>query len=211
MAPCAVNILENDLQVGREGLDRAMRPYEYMHMMDAEGKTLNTYRLKDLKYKITDSRSFGFANRSDLQHALLEELGLKDKGGHIRDSKPEDATALHCGVAVTSYENHPDHVDVKLSNGTSVRGSALLACDGIHSAIREHMYRGTDDSLNYCGQIAWWGKTTVEKGSTLDDELSKMAKENKMEDGNVSLAMMGTKKKPGVFFSCEVAENVHAW
>mmetsp|Transcript_31542 Transcript_31542/g.92489 ORF Transcript_31542/g.92489 Transcript_31542/m.92489 type:complete len:465 (+) Transcript_31542:117-1511(+) len=211
MAPCAVNILEHELQVGRAGLDRAMRPYEYMHMIDAEGKTLKTYRFQDLKYKVTDSRSFGFANRSDLQHALLEELGLKDKDGNIRDYSPEDETVLHCGVAVTSYENHPGYVEVKLSNGTSIRGSALLACDGIHSAIREHMYQDIDDPFNYCGQVAWWGKTTVEKGSTLDDELSKMAKENNMEDGNVSLAMVGTRKKPGVFFSCEVAENTHAW
>eukprot|EP00578_Thalassiosira_sp_NH16_P018126 CAMPEP_0181111568 /NCGR_PEP_ID=MMETSP1071-20121207/19343_1 /TAXON_ID=35127 /ORGANISM="Thalassiosira sp., Strain NH16" /LENGTH=477 /DNA_ID=CAMNT_0023195467 /DNA_START=81 /DNA_END=1514 /DNA_ORIENTATION=- len=211
MAPCAIKILENELRMGRAGLDRAISPYEYMHTIDSEGKTLNTYRFKDLKYKITDSRNFGFANRSDLQHALLEELGLKDKDGNIRDDRPEDETVLHCGVAIKSYENHPGHVEVQLSNGTSIRGLALLACDGIHSVIREHMHRDIDDSLNYCGQVAWWGKTTVEKGSTLDDELTKMAKDNDMEDGNFSLAMIGTRKKPGVFYSCEVAENVHAW
>ena len=33
MAPCAVNILENELRLSRSGLDRAMRPYEYMHMV----------------------------------------------------------------------------------------------------------------------------------------------------------------------------------
>ena len=163
-----------------------------------------------MKLKITDdvSRSFGFANRSDLQQALLEELGLTDGDGQIRDAE----AVLRCGVAVASYENHPDHVEVRLSDGTSVRGCALLACDGIHSAIRQHKHRDVaDDGFHYCGQVAWWGKTTVEPGSALDDELAKLARENGMEDGNVSLAMMGTRSRPGVFFSCEVAEGVHAW
>lgn len=183
---------------------------------DSSGKTLNTYRLKDLQLKITDSRSFGFANRSDLQQALLDELGLIDGDGQIRDAAgaPEDEieAILHCGVAVASYENHSDHVEARLSDGTSVRGCALLACDGIHSAIRKHKHRAVDDDgFHYCGQVAWWGKTTVEQGSALDDELAKLAKENGMEDGNVSLMMMGTRARPGVFFSCEVAEGVHAW
>ena len=189
---------------------------------DSSGKTLKTYRLKDLQLKITDSRSFGFANRSDLQLALLKELGLTDGDGQIRDvaaAAPEEdgdieaGAVLHCGVAVTSYENHPDHVEVRLSDGTSVRGCALLACDGIHSAIRQHKHRDVadGDGFHYCGQVAWWGKTAVEEGSALDAELAKLAEENGMEDGNVSLAMMGTRARPGVFFSCEVAEGVHAW
>ena len=33
MAPCAVDLLENELRLSREGLDRAMRPYEYMHVV----------------------------------------------------------------------------------------------------------------------------------------------------------------------------------
>lgn len=209
MAPCAVNILENELQVSREGLDRAMRPYEYMYMGDMDGKTLNTYRLKDMQLKV-GNRSFGFANRSDLQHALLEELGLKDKDGHIRGDT-EDHSVLHCSVAIESYENHSDHVLAKLNNGTSIKGSALLACDGIHSAVRKHMCRDLDDPLSYCGQVAWWGKTSVEKGSTLDDELKKIARQHNLEDGNVSYGIMGTRKNPGIFFSCEVAEDTHAW
>ena len=36
MAPCAVNILENELRVSRKGLDRAMRPYEYMYMVSGK-------------------------------------------------------------------------------------------------------------------------------------------------------------------------------
>lgn len=205
MAPVAVNILENELEMSPEGINRAMRPYDYMHMFDSGGKKLTTYRLKEMKFKI-GSRNFGFANRSDLQHALLEELGLKDKNGQI-----VDGGSLQCGIAVASYENRPGFVEVELSTGDKVKGLALLACDGIHSAVRERMHRDSNDSLHYCGQVAWWGKTVVEKGSELERELRKLQKENAMEDGNVSLGMVGTRKKPGTFFSCEVAENVHAW
>jgi len=206
MAPVAINILENELEVSPEGINRAMRPYEYMHNIDSGGKKLTTYRLKEMKLKI-GNRSFGFANRSDLQHALLDELGLTDKNGQIVDG----GATLNCGVAVASYENRPGFVEVELSTGEKVRGLALLACDGIHSAVRKRMHRDSHDPLSYCGQVAWWGKTVVEKGSELEMELKKMEKEHAMEDGNVSLGMLGTRKKPGVFFSCEVAEGVHAW
>ena len=228
----AIKILDVELEMSPEGMNRAMRPYDYSKfrhtypgqglnkahcsiltpppprevlMFDSGGKKLTTYRLKEMKFKI-GNRNFGFANRSDLQHALLDELGLKDKNGQIVEGGP-----LHCGVAVASYENRPGYVEVELSTGDKVRGLALLACDGIHSAVRKRMYRDSDDSLSYCGQVAWWGKTEVEKGSELERELKKMQKENAMEDGNVSLSMMGTRKKPGIFFSCEVAEDVHAW
>lgn len=205
MAPVAIKILDVELELSPESMNRAMRPYDYMLILDSGGKKLTTYRLKEMKLKI-GNRNFGFANRSDLQHALLDELGLKDKNGQIVEGGP-----LHCGVAVASYENRPGYVEVELSTGDKVRGLALLACDGIHSAVRKRMYRDSDDSLSYCGQVAWWGKTEVEKGSELERELKKMQKENAMEDGNVSLSMMGTRKKPGIFFSCEVAEDVHAW
>ena len=183
-----------------------LTPHVAVHNIDSGGKKLTTYRLKEMKLKI-GNRSFGFANRSDLQHALLDELGLTDKNGQIVDG----GATLHCGMAVASYENRDDFVEVELSSGDKVRGLALLACDGIHSAVRKRMHRDSHDPLSYCGQVAWWGKTVVEKGSELEKELKKMEKEHAMEDGNVSLGMLGTRKKPGVFFSCEVAEGVHAW
>lgn len=210
MAPCAVRILETELGLGREGLDRAMRPYEYMHMFNMDGKDVATYRLKEMNTKITDARSFGFANRSDLQHVLLDALGFQDADGGIKEDSPAGGT-LRCGMTVTAYRHGEDCVEVELSDGTTVKGAALLACDGIHSAVRKHMCRQIDDPLRYCGQECWWGKTDVRPGSELDKELKRVAKQHSMEDGNVSFFAMGTPKKPGAFFSCEVAENVHAW
>lgn len=186
----------------------AVRPYEYMHNVDMDGKLLSNWRLKEMKQKV-DGRTFGFANRSDLQHALLEALGLKDEDGSIRENEP----MLQCGVSVVGYQNHSCHVQVNLGDNTTRMASALLACDGIHSAVRRQMCSDSDidDALHYCGQEVWWGKTEIVAGSALEKELQRMAKENDMEDGNVSISALGTRKKPGGFFSCEVAENVHAW
>jgi len=197
MAPTAVDILENKLKVN---MDKAMRPYEYMYMADMKGRPITTYRLAELQEqsKITDTRTFGFACRADLQRALLDCL--------------EDETAvLKCGVQVMGYTQSKASVEVSLSDGMTVKGSALLACDGIHSAVRKQMYSPENDKLHYCGQECWWGKTTVKPGSKLDQQLKEMDKVNSMQGGNVALAFLGTHGRPGCFFSCEIDENLHAW
>lgn len=194
MAPTAVDILEDELNVN---MDKAMRPYEYMYIGDMKGKHLTTFRLKELQGKITDTRSFGFACRADLQRALLDCL--------------DEASALKCGLSIKGYTQNESYVEVTLSDGSTARGSTLLACDGIHSAVRKQMYGHVEDNLHYCGQECWWGKTTVKPGSNLDKELKKMDQAADMQDGNVSLALLGTKKRPGTFFSCEIDDNLHAW
>ena len=106
-------------------------------------------------------------------------------------------------------------VRMELDYGTKVDASALLACDGIHSAIRKHMHKDVDDHLSYRGQECWWGKTTVKLGSELDEELRRLIASKKTlvgNDGNTpSIFVIGTNKRPGCFFSDEVAPNEHAW
>lgn len=161
MAPSALKILEEDLGLS-DGLDKAMRKYEYMHVSDMDGGHIKTFRLKELNKKL-GGRGFGFASRSMLQHALLDALDVKDDDGNIIDN-PEGV--LRCGVSVTGYEHKLnadgsyDFVQVQLDDGTTINGSALLACDGIHSRVRKCMYDEEDDPLNYCGQVVWWGKLT---------------------------------------------------
>lgn len=87
-----------------------------------------------------------FANRADIQNALLDCL-MKEKPTDL-----EENDILKCGITVTEYKNEDDYVTVSLSDGTTVKGSALLACDGIHSAVRKHMNRFYNDEMNYCGQ-----------------------------------------------------------
>lgn len=212
----AVKILDNSLGLaGKEW----MKPYEYMYMSDMNGRKVNLYNLTKIKLKsVHGGRSFGYANRSTLQHTLLDALKLKDDNGkNIKD----DDDRLHCSTSVTGYQNMngknnadgESFVRVELSDGTIVDASALLVCDVIHSSVRKRMHQDAIDTLNYCGQECWWGKTTIEAGSDLDKELQRIVKfeGDKLENRNMSLFVIGTSKRPGAFFSCEVAENEHAW
>lgn len=199
IAPTALDILENKLGIDME---KAMRPYHYLYMGDMKGRALTTYKLKDHLQKSND---FGFANRARIQNALLETL-MENK------SIDEQDAILKCSITVQKYTNKEDHVEVLLSDGSIVQGSALLACDGIHSAIRKYMHRDVDDELNYCGQECWWGKTTIRPRSELDLELKNVEKEGGMSDGSpYGIALIGDRKRPGTFFSCEVEAKVHAW
>lgn len=43
------------------------------------------------------------------------------------------------GRGVTGYEQHSDHIDVKLSDGTTEAADVLVGCDGLHSAVRTQL------------------------------------------------------------------------
>lgn len=197
MAPTAIKILDDHLGLAEKDW---MKPYDVMYLCDMSGKKVALWNMPSLKLKkASERRSFGTANRSRLQHTLLDALKLKDEDGNIKN----DDDRLKCSSSVVGYQNIDSFVRVELNDGTKVDASALLACDGIHSAIRKHMNKNVDDSLNYCGQECWWGKTTVKPGSELDTELKRLP--------SSSLVVIGTNKMPGVFFSDEVAKNEHAW
>lgn len=211
MAPTALKILEDELGLSG-GLDKAMQKYEYMQVSDMDGKHVKTFRLQEMNKKL-GGRGFGFASRSIMQHVLLDALGVTDEDGNI-----VEGGILHCGITVTGYEHKGRNADgtyelvnVQLDNGTTVDGSALFACDGIHSRVRKCMFKDVDDSMNYCGQEVWWGKTRVEPDSSIYQELKRIQQERNMDDGNVSYMVMGTKRNPHIFFTCEVSENLHNW
>lgn len=213
MAPTALEVLD-DLGLG-EGIDKSMRPYEYMYLQDVKGNRITSYDLRGMKISsnlrgMKISRSFGFASRATLQHALLDKLGLRDDvSGEIKGEV--NGGELHCAVAIVEYLQEGGGVEVALSDGTKAKGCALLACDGIHSGVRKHMHRGKDDPFHYCGQDCLWGKTIVKKDSDLDKELRRIAKENNMEDGHISFTHMGDVKRPNFFFTVEIAPLEHAW
>ena len=75
-----------------------MKPYEYMHLSDMKGRKVALWNLTSLKLKkVSERRSFGFANRSDLQHALLDAVNLKDDDGNIIKN---DDDRLKCSASV---------------------------------------------------------------------------------------------------------------
>merc|ERR1712226_1588610 len=179
---------------------KAMHPYNCMYFADMENRPINTYQFQNLP-KADD---FGTANRSDLQNALLDVIM------HDKATEDDQNAILKCGVAVSTYENKGDHVEVNLSDGSSVKGLVLLACDGIHSAVRKHMHRNVNDDLNYCGQECWWGKTDVRPGSELDLELREIEKSSNIT-GSCAISLVGSHKHPGIFFADQVGKMTYAW
>ena len=71
----------------------------------------------------------------------------------------------------THEENEKDEsVVVSLDDGSSIKASILLGCDGIHSKVCKIMMNsllkeGEDDELNFYTVRCWWGKTDVKDGS----------------------------------------------
>lgn len=244
VAPTAVDILANKLQVD---MSTAMLPYDSMYigtMQDRpDQKPYVKYNLQDLP----NAQDFGFSNRSELQKSLLTSLrkGLivsSPKDDQFPEEEQEEKgmelsldSILRCNTEVVEYENHDDHVVVTIRarkgdgdhSTSTVVGSVLLACDGIHSAIRKHMNRPNnttnakkkklkdqknykEDEYNAIGQDVWWGKTEIVPGSKLEQELHKLQDQEQLT-GTLALSFLGTAQNPGGFFSCYVSEHTHAW
>lgn len=212
LSPSVIKVLEKELGLS-DKLDAVMKPYEYIEVSDMDGKYVNTLRFKEMskkKRRITGKRNFGFVSRSKLQHVLLEALGLIDRRGRVKDSP---YGILRCGIAVTGYKKMIGHfIQVQLDNSMKVKGSALLACDGLHSHIRQFMHEGAQgDDLNFTKQEVWWGTTTVRPGSVLEQELQRIAASRNMQGYNVGLVVVGTSQNPGSFSANEVSRNVYSW
>jgi 2-polyprenyl-6-methoxyphenol hydroxylase-like FAD-dependent oxidoreductase len=86
-------------------------------------------------------------HRGDL-HAILLEAVLSRLG----------SAALFLDHKCTGYRAHNDGVSAKFEDEVEVRGDILVACDGIHSAIRAQMHpSGT--ALRYEGTTQYRGVT----------------------------------------------------
>lgn len=237
ISPTVIEILGKQLHVD---MSTAMLPYDSMYigtLQDRpEQKPYVKYNLQDL----SNAQDFGFSNRSELQKSLISSLhkGLLVSSSPKDHQSPEEAedkeepgplelkleSILRCNTEVVEYENHEDRVVVTIRTRTgdgdhstsTIEGSVLLACDGIHSAIRKHMNRPNnknshkEDEYNAIGQDVWWGKTEIIPGSKLEQELQQLQQQEQLT-GTLALSFLGTPQNPGGFFSCYVSEHTHAW
>lgn len=80
----------------------------------------------------------------------------------------------------------------------TITGCALLACDGINSRCRTVMHGSSNDPLQFCNAIYYWGKTPVLEGSELEKEVLKTQKCHK--DGCSFVFTIPTSKIPGVLY-----------
>ncbi len=63
--------------------------------------------------------------------------------------------SLELGRQLTSFTQDPDGVTARFSDGSEVRGSLLIGCDGIRSTVRAQLYGA--DQPDFTGYVAWRG------------------------------------------------------
>jgi salicylate hydroxylase len=80
------------------------------------------------------------AHRADLLDAMLTRV------------RPGD---LRLDAKVAQVTPHADHVEVTLAGGETVRGDVLVGADGIHSLVRDRLFR--PDPPRRSGCTAWRG------------------------------------------------------
>jgi len=110
-----------------------------------------------------------FMQRSKLQKTILRLL------------ESQDSFKLVCNAKVVEYrEEEGGDLVVKVDqNGKTslVVPDVLLACDGIHSAIRAHMHSDKHDPMHFCNCHTWWGRTDI-AATKLPKNLGDMLEEN---------------------------------
>jgi salicylate hydroxylase len=74
-------------------------------------------------------------------------------GTFLKACEGSNLITLETSRHVDSYEDHGDHVTVSLNNGETVRGRALIGCDGMWSNIRERIVG--DGKPRVSGHIAY--------------------------------------------------------
>ncbi len=101
-----------------------------IHMRDGiTGKLLKRLNLGK-SFETRFGAPYRVAHRADLHRALLEVVRARSN------------IQLHLGEAVSHVEDRPDGVQIR-TNGKVILGTALIAADGVHSKIRQHIFSGT--------------------------------------------------------------------
>ena len=107
--------------------------------------TGQTWKLFDLGAESV--RRYGFpyftVYRVDLHDALINA---------VRAIKP---SAIHLGRRCVAVENVEGGVRARFDDGTEVRGRALVGADGIHSAVRNSLFKPVEST--YARLVAWRG------------------------------------------------------
>ena len=84
----------------------------------------------------------------------------------LADAVPAEAKRYDARVIDVSQD--ADGVEVKLQDGTTVCGDALIGCDGIHSVVRRHL-RG-EEQKHFANILMWRSLIPAEKLEGLDLE-----------------------------------------
>jgi salicylate hydroxylase len=135
------------------GLARGLKEIAWV----PEGKEIRvwntgeTWPLFDLGLVSVERYGFPYymLHRADL-HALLAEA-----------VRARDPAAIRTGARCTSFTQDEAGVTLTLAGGETVRGSALVGADGVHSAIRAALFG--PDKPKFTGCMAWRGLIPAER------------------------------------------------
>ena len=148
------------LGVGINLLPHAMREYTELGLRDrlaavaVETKEVCFYdRFGNFIYKEPRGRHAGYdwpqlsIHRGDLHEVLL--AAVRERLG---------AESFSIGKKCVAFSQDENGVRVEFSDGTHERGTALIGCDGIHSAVRRQLHPGEGPPA-YQGINIWRGVT----------------------------------------------------
>ena len=76
----------------------------------------------------------------------------------MRRCKPD---AIHLGAKGLGFVQGADRVELRLDDGSSVPGDALIGADGVHSMVRQVLFG--QDKPQFTGIIAWRGVVPMER------------------------------------------------
>jgi len=125
-----------DIGIGYEVLE-AGRVIKKLRIKDKQGRILSEADSEEV------TKKFGFVNNFAIHRADLHKvlIGLLQPG------------TLRLGKGCVGLHQEEDGVTVNLSDNTSVKYDALIACDGIHSTIRKQLLPASE--LRYAGYTCW--------------------------------------------------------
>lgn len=146
----------------REALRAIGGPMQMMAYKDGySAETLTRFSLDPL-VKDSGERPYPVA-RAELQAMLLDTWG--------RDS-------VHFGKRVVSVEEKSDGVTACFDDGSEAHGDLLIACDGTHSAIRQHVL-GYATERRYAGYVNWNGLVEIDESLAPGDQWTTFVGEGK--------------------------------
>jgi salicylate hydroxylase len=108
--------------------------------------------------------------QTPLMPRAKEEFGAGYYHAHRRDliaslTQRLDRTKLKLGTRIIGVGQDRDHVWADCADGARLEGDVLIGADGIHSMVREKIFR--PDTPRRSGYVAWRGVIAAEKVANL--------------------------------------------
>ena len=126
------------LELGLDDPERIGQPIEFTEIHNQDGKLIEQMPVGEV------SRRLGAPScdvrRPDMQRALIELIG---------------ADRVKMGSEVVGVEQRDGSAEVLLADGGRSAGDLVIACDGVHSVVRDHV--AADPQLRYSGYASWGG------------------------------------------------------